>query len=57
MFLIISWLVAHRMKEMKECWKIHARIRYYFVLTLIGTAVNLAIGFCGTINVASNHKW
>ena len=45
------------MKEVKECWQIHARIRYYFGLTVIGTVVNLAIGVCGTIHVADNHEW
>jgi len=51
MFVIVSWLLLFRMKEVKECWKLHARIRYYFGLTLIGTAVNLALGICGTLYV------
>ncbi|CAM9868191.1 unnamed protein product [Ectocarpus fasciculatus] len=47
MFVVVSWLVAFRMQEIKECWKIHARIRYYFILTAIGIAINLAIGISG----------
>ncbi|CAM9944371.1 unnamed protein product [Ectocarpus fasciculatus] len=48
---IVSWLLMFRMKEMNECWRIHARIRYYFGLTLLGTAVNLGLGVCGVIFV------
>ncbi|CAM9379811.1 unnamed protein product [Ectocarpus fasciculatus] len=47
MFVVVSWLMVFRMQAIKECWKIHARIRYYFCLTLIGTAVNLALGISG----------
>lgn len=49
MFVIVAWLLLFRLKEIKECWKIHIRIRYYFGLTVIGTAVNLGLGICGTI--------
>eukprot|EP00903_Cladosiphon_okamuranus_P006468 g6328.t1 len=54
MLLIVAWLLMFRLKEVMECWQIHARIRFYFVLTLIGMAVNLTIGICGTINVLSD---
>lgn len=47
MFIIVAWLALFRMKEIEECWKIHARIRYYFGLTLIGTVVNLTLGTVG----------
>ncbi|CAM9206720.1 unnamed protein product [Ectocarpus sp. 4 AP-2014] len=47
MFVIVSWLMVFRMRAIKECWKLHARIRYYFVLTVIGTAVNLVLGISG----------
>ena len=50
MFFIVAWLLLFRLKEIKECWKIHSRIRYYFLLTLSGIAVNLGIGICGLIN-------
>eukprot|EP00903_Cladosiphon_okamuranus_P012469 g11677.t2 len=53
MLLTVSWLLMFRLREIKECWKLHARIRFYFVLTLIGTAINLSIGICGLINVLS----
>eukprot|EP00752_Nemacystus_decipiens_P002690 g2512.t1 len=51
MFFIVTWLLMSRLKEIKECWKIHPRIRFYFGLTLVGIAVNLGIGICGTVNV------
>ena len=50
MFVIVAWLLRFRMEEVKECWKIHRRIRYYFGLTVLGTAVNLGLGICGTIS-------
>ncbi|CAM9367049.1 unnamed protein product, partial [Hapterophycus canaliculatus] len=52
MLVIVTWLLLFRVKEIKECYKIHTRIRYYFGLTLIATAVNLAVGVCGTIYLA-----
>ncbi|CBN78247.1 expressed unknown protein [Ectocarpus siliculosus] len=56
MLVIVSWLAMFRMKEMKECWKIHPRIRYYFCLTLLGTAVNLGLGICGAAFVKGDRK-
>ena len=53
MLAVVGWLLLFRLKEVKECWKIHARIRFYFVLTLVGIAVNLGIGICGTVNLAA----
>lgn len=55
MLVIVLWLLLFRMKEIKECWKIHIRIRYYFGLTIIGTAVNLGLGICGTIYAARDN--
>ncbi|CAM9240864.1 unnamed protein product [Ectocarpus sp. 4 AP-2014] len=51
MIVIVAWLLLFRMKEVKECWRIDERIRYYFCLTLLGTAVNIAIGICSTLFV------
>eukprot|EP00752_Nemacystus_decipiens_P002662 g2490.t1 len=51
MLIIVAWLLLFRLKEVKECWKIHARIRFYFLLTLSGIFVNLGLGICGMINV------
>lgn len=53
MFTIVAWLALFRMEEIKACWKLHTRIRYYFGLTLVGTAVNLGLGICGTLFVAT----
>ncbi|CAM9158442.1 unnamed protein product [Hapterophycus canaliculatus] len=53
---IVMWQLLFRMQEVKECWRIHLRIRYYFGLTLLGTVANLALGICGTIYVASDNK-
>ena len=51
MSIIVAWLLLFRLREVKECWKIHARIRFYFMLTLVGIAVNYGIGISGMINV------
>eukprot|EP00903_Cladosiphon_okamuranus_P017796 g16379.t1 len=51
MFFIVTWLLLFWRKEAKECWKIHARVRFYFLQTLSGVAVNLGVGICGTINL------
>ncbi|CAM9379659.1 unnamed protein product [Ectocarpus fasciculatus] len=56
MFVIVAWLLLFRMTGIKECWKVHTRIRYYFGLTLIGTTVNLALGVCGTIYVVGGRE-
>ena len=47
MFAIVAWLLLFRLNEIIECWKSHRRIRYYFGLTLVGTAVNLSVGIIG----------
>ncbi len=51
MLFIVAWLLLYRLEDVKECLKKQARVRYYFLLTLSGIAVNLLIGICGTINV------
>ncbi|CAM9696298.1 unnamed protein product [Ectocarpus fasciculatus] len=56
MFAIVTWLLLFRKKEVKECWKIHARIRYYLCLTLLGTAISLSIGICSTVFVMGGLK-
>ncbi|CAM9815907.1 unnamed protein product [Ectocarpus sp. 8 AP-2014] len=56
MFGIVAWLLLFRMKEIKECWKVHTRIRYYFGLTLIGTAVNLVLGIVGTVYIVGERQ-
>ncbi|CAM9225058.1 unnamed protein product [Ectocarpus sp. 8 AP-2014] len=57
MFVIVSWLLLFRMTEIKECWMMHACLRYYFGLTLLGTVGNLTLGVCGTIYVISDMSW
>eukprot|EP00903_Cladosiphon_okamuranus_P012697 g11872.t1 len=56
MLLIVIWLVLFRVKEIKECWMLHRRIRYYFVLTISGMAVNLGLGICGTIRSSTRDR-
>lgn len=51
MLAISAWLVLFCMKELRDCWKVHSRIRYYFILTLIGAVVNLAVGISGMVYV------
>lgn len=53
MLAIVAWLLLFRLKEVKECWKKQTRVRFYFVLTLVGIAVNLGIGICGSVNLAA----
>ncbi|CAM9229526.1 unnamed protein product [Scytosiphon promiscuus] len=55
MLAIVVWQLLFRRKEIRECWKIHVRIRYYFGLTLLGTVVNLALGICGSIHVSQDN--
>lgn len=49
MLVIVAWLMAYRMDEIRQCWKIHVRIRYYFCLSVLATVVNLSLGICGTL--------
>ncbi|CAB1103611.1 unnamed protein product [Ectocarpus sp. CCAP 1310/34] len=56
MLVIVFWLAMFRMTEIKECWRFHSRIRYYFCLTLFGTAVNLGLGICGAAYVFGDRK-
>ena len=56
MFIIVVWLLRFRMKEIEICWRLHRHIRYYFGLTVIGTAVNLGLGICGMIFVFENPE-
>ncbi|CAN0305440.1 unnamed protein product [Ectocarpus sp. 6 AP-2014] len=56
MFGIVSWLLTFRVKEIKECWEAHIRIRYYFGLTLFGTAVNLGLGICGVVYIIGDQQ-
>ena len=54
MLTVVAWLLLFRLREIKECWKIHARIRFYFMLTLVGIAVNLVLGINGVVNVRAD---
>lgn len=56
MLVVVILLLAFRFKEIKECWEVHIRIRFYFGLTVIATVVNLALGICGTVYVAQETK-
>lgn len=47
MLLVVSWLLLFRIADFKQCWARHARIRYYFGLTLLATVVNITLGVCG----------
>ena len=55
MLAVVAWLLLFRLKEVKECWKTHVRIRFYFILTLGATAVNLGVGIAGTVNVVADE--
>lgn len=56
MLIMVAWMLLFWMKEIKECWKVHTRIRYYFCLTILGTAVNLALGICGFFFVVNDPE-
>lgn len=47
MLAILAWLVLFRVNELKECWRVNGRTRYYLGLTVLATANNLALGTCG----------
>lgn len=57
MFIVVGFLLIFRHKEVKECAKVHLRIRFYFGLTFIATFSNLALGICGTIYVITDRIW
>lgn len=57
MLVVVSLLLVFRWQELKECWNIHRRIRFYFGLTVIAIVVDLALGVGGVIYVAYNRKW
>lgn len=57
MFTAMAWLMLFRMEDLKECWELHVGIlRYYVGLTVIGAAVNLTLGICGTLYVLANPE-
>ncbi|CAN0110488.1 unnamed protein product [Ectocarpus fasciculatus] len=49
MLVIVAWLLLLRTEQVKGCWNTHSRVRYYFCLTLLGTAVNFSLGICSVI--------
>lgn len=53
MLIVVSWLVLLRTTEVKKCWAMHARVRYYFGLTLLATVVNITLGACGILHAAN----
>lgn len=56
MLLVVGMLLLFRLPEVRECWKLHRRIRYYFGLTGIAIVVNLAVGFGGMVVVLLGWK-
>ena len=57
LFIIVAWLLVFRMKEIKQCWNLDVRIRYYFGLTILAMVVNLGLdGICGTIYLATGPQ-
>lgn len=57
MLVVVSLLLVFRWRELKECWKIHRRIRFYFGLTVIAIVVDLALGVGGVVYVVNDRKW
>ncbi|CAM9954378.1 unnamed protein product [Ectocarpus fasciculatus] len=51
---IVVWLLLLRAEQVKGCWKTHSRVRYYFCLTLLGTAVNVSLGICSVIFLSTD---
>lgn len=56
MLIIVVMLLVFRLPELRECWKIHRRIRFYFGLTVIAITVNLAVGIGGLLHLAWKRK-
>lgn len=52
MFVMVLLLLIFRMPELKQCWQVHLRIKFYFVLTIIAIVVNLAVGVGGLLFIA-----
>lgn len=49
MLAIVCGILLLRRPELKQCWVIHRRIKYYFGLTVIATTVNLVLGINGIL--------
>eukprot|EP00903_Cladosiphon_okamuranus_P012698 g11873.t1 len=56
MLLIVILLALFWVRETKKCWMLHRRSRYYFILTISGTAVNLGLGICGSIRTNARDQ-
>lgn len=52
-FAIVAWLLTFRMKEFKDSWKAHARIRHYFGLTLTAVVIYFTLGVTGLVFIKS----
>lgn len=49
MSIIVGTLFVFRLPELRACWKVHRRMKYYFGLTAIGIVVNLTMGIGGVL--------
>lgn len=51
MAIIVGTLFVFRLPEVRECWNMHRRIRFYFSLSIIGIIVHMAVGVGGLLYV------
>lgn len=49
MLFIVGVLVVFRLPELKQCWKVHRRVKFYFCLTVIAIVVDLCIAIGGIL--------
>lgn len=55
MSVIVGLLLAFRMPELVQCWRLHKRIRFYFVLTAVAIVVSIGQGICGALFIISRY--
>ena len=56
MSVLVGLLLAFRMPELVQCWRLHKRIRYYFMLTVAAILAGIAQGICGTVFILSEYS-
>lgn len=57
MMVAVALLLAFRMPELRQSWRLHRRVRFYFGLTIIAIVTSVAQGICGTIFIVTNYRW
>lgn len=55
MSVIVGLLLVFRMPELVQCWRLHKRIRFYFMLTAVAVLASVGQGICGALFIISEY--